>query len=976
MIAALLAVTSPAAEIRGPLSPLDSLAHFRLEPGLAIELVACEPEVIDPVAIRFDEDGRMWVVEMRDYPHGPKPGEPPLSTIRILTDEDGDGRYERSRLFADHLLFPTGLQPWRGGVIVTLSGEVVYLKDTDGDGAADRRETWFRGFAAENPQLRANHPRLGLDNRLYVANGLRGGAIVDPRQPDPKPLSISGMDFSFDPRTDRSEAVSGNGQFGLTFDDWGRRFVCNNRQPLDHVVLENRYLARNPFLAVPAVVANVAAGGERSRVFPLTSAWTTSNLHAGQFTAACGVEIYRGDALGEAYRGNAFVCEPTGSLVHREVFAARGASFVSTPAHEGSEFLATPDAWFRPVNLEIGADGALYVVDMYRAVIEHPQFMPSELQNRPDLRLGDDRGRIYRIVPVGPKLNQPRPHLSIVSSEELAETLRHKNAWWRETAARLLLERQDAAARPRLDALARQAPEPTARVHALRALDGCGWLSTELVARALTDSHPAVREHAIALAEPRLGESAELHTKVIALAADADPRVRFCAALCLGGLSSHDVIGPLVAIALGQPDDEWTRRAVATALPDHAAHLLIATLASPQLNAAPFDSPQLLLVRELATIVGSQRDAGEIKRLVPLVCRPGEPELTAADLAALLGLAQGMERRGSALADFIAQIPLDGAELRSRFDAATDRAAGAAPGTTLTEDARAQHVDLLKYARGARSVETLLHLVADSPSQLLRIRAAAALAAHAENDVATSLLAVFPSQTPAVRRAILDALATQPAGAAMLLDAIESKQISRVEIDSVRENRLVHHSDAAIGQRAKAILASAVPAARKQVLADYQTALDLKTDPQRGKELFRKHCSACHHVGDVGVDVAPDISDSRVKTSQQLLTDILNPNQAIDNNYVSYTVVTLDGNVHVGIISSETASSITLRQPENKSLNLLRADIEIVRSNGVSLMPEGLEKDLSRQELADVISFVKHWRYLDRPIPGTLGPAK
>ncbi|MEX0978720.1 MAG: PVC-type heme-binding CxxCH protein, partial [Pirellulales bacterium] len=387
-----------AAEIKSPLSPQESLGHFQLDEGLKIELAACEPEVVDPIAIRFDEDGRMWVVEMRDYPHGPLEGKPPLSKIRVLTDADGDGRFETSRIFAEELLFPTGLLPWQGGLIVTLAGEVVYLKDSDGDGRADVRETWFRGFATENPQLRANHPRFALDHRIYIANGLRGGEIIDPRRDGAKPLSISGRDFSFDPRSGSSEAVSGNGQFGLTFDDFGNRFVCNNREPLDHVVLENNFLARNPLLAVPGVIATVAAAGEASRVFPLTSAWTTSNLHAGQFTAACGVTIYRADALGDEYRGNALICEPTGSLVHREVLSPSGVTFVSKRAHQEKEFLASPDPWFRPVNLEVGPDGALYVVDMYLAVIEHPQFMPSELQQRPDLRLGDDRGRIYRIV--------------------------------------------------------------------------------------------------------------------------------------------------------------------------------------------------------------------------------------------------------------------------------------------------------------------------------------------------------------------------------------------------------------------------------------------------------------------------------------------------------------------------------------------------------------------------------------------------
>jgi putative heme-binding domain-containing protein len=225
-----------------------------------------------------------------------------------------------------------------------------------------------------------------------------------------------------------------------------------------------------------------------------------------------------------------------------------------------------------------------------------------------------------------------------------------------------------------------------------------------------------------------------------------------------------------------------------------------------------------------------------------------------------------------------------------------------------------------------------------------------------------------------VRRAILDALVVQPAAAGKMLAAVQAGRIARVELDTPRENKLRQHRDPAVAKLAKQILVTEVPAERGTVLAEYQPALAFKSDPRAGKQLFQKHCAACHHIGDVGVDVAPDISDSRVKTPAQLLTDILNPNQAIDNNYVSYTIATSDGNVHTGIIAAETAGSITLRQQENKTVSVLRADIEAIRTSGVSLMPEGFEKHLSKQQMADLIGFIKNWRYLEQPIPGTIAP--
>ncbi|MEX0676117.1 MAG: PVC-type heme-binding CxxCH protein [Pirellulales bacterium] len=977
IVIACCAPAAGAADLKSPLGPQESLAHFQLDQGLRIELVACEPEVIDPIAVRFDEDGRMWVVEMRDYPHGPQQGKPPLSKIRVLTDNDGDGRFESSQTFADELLFPTGLEPWQGGVIVTLAGEVAYLKDADGDGRAEVRETWFRGFATENPQLRANHPRFALDNHIYIANGLRGGTIIDARPTAPgsgpetaKGLSISGRDFRFDPRSDSYEAVSGNGQFGLTFDDFGNRFVCSNRQPMDHVVLENGYLARNPFLAVSGVMATVAAAGEASRVFPLTSAWTTSNLHAGQFTAACGVTIYRGDALGHDYRGNVLICEPTGNLVHREIVTENGVTFASKPAHENKEFLASPDPWFRPVNLEVGPDGALYVVDMYRAVIEHPEFMPSELERRPDLRLGDDRGRIYRIVPADSTKKARRPQLSTASTADLVSLLEHKNAWWRETAARLLYERADPQATPHLERVAKAASEPAARVAALWALAGRGALSSRHVLAALDDRHARVREQAVLLAERSI-DDAELRTKVIGLSADGDARVRFRVALAIGGLASNDVVAPLSRIALDRAGDAWTRRAVAAARPEHTAPILLEVLKSGRVAAATHNRPEQLLVRELATIVGSRRDQGDVGRLFEFVCGDNSSHVRACETA-LLGLAEGLALRGG-LVEMVAQLP-ERAALESQLNAVFDRAALAAIDENLPDDVRERKLELLEHARSDRAARTCLRIVEQSPSQPLRMRAAAALATQRSLDFAPALVAGYPAQTPAVRRAILDALVVQPIAAQKLLEAIQSGRIARAELDGARENRLRKHRDPAVQKRANEILTLTVPADRKDVLAKYQAALALKSDPKSGEALFRQHCAMCHHIGDVGVDVAPDISDSRAKTPQQLLTDILNPNQAIDNNYVSYTIVTSDGNVQTGIIAAETAASITLRQAENKTLAVLRADIEAIQTSGASLMPEGFEKHLSQQQVADLIGFIKNWRYLEQPIPGTIAP--
>ncbi|MFN7732862.1 MAG: PVC-type heme-binding CxxCH protein, partial [Pirellula sp.] len=293
--------------------PEDSLSHFQLEPFQRIELAAAEPQAIDPVAMRFDDAGDMWIVEMSDYPNPVAPNAPPLGRVRVLRDEDLDGRYESVRTFAEGLLMPTGLQFYGDGVLVTVGGECVLLRDTDGDGRADSRSVIAGGFAVENPQLRVNDPDIGPDLQLYLANGLRSSRI----EVGGNSLAIGNSDVRWDPRSQKAYAITGPSQFGMAWDRFGNRYFCSNRNPCDAVLLESAWAAQSPLAGLAPMTEPVLPSGERSTVHPRVSAWTTSNLHAGQFTAACGLLISDSRHLPFASLGNALTCEPTGSLVHR-----------------------------------------------------------------------------------------------------------------------------------------------------------------------------------------------------------------------------------------------------------------------------------------------------------------------------------------------------------------------------------------------------------------------------------------------------------------------------------------------------------------------------------------------------------------------------------------------------------------------------------------------------------------------------------
>jgi putative membrane-bound dehydrogenase-like protein len=953
-----------AAEVASPLSPADAQKAFVLaDSSLEIELAAAEPDVIDPVAIRFDEDGRMWVVEMRDYPLG-NGGEG--SRIRILEDKDGDGRFEAAMTFADKLQFVTGLQPWKGGVFVTLSGAVVYMKDTDGDGRCDLEETWFEGFAEQNTQLRANHPRLALDNWIYVANGLRGGTVVCRKLQDQKPINISGMDFRFDPRTGQAEAVSGNGQFGLCFDDWGNRFVCSNRNPVRHVVIEDRYLKANPDVTVPAVMHDVAAWGEQSRIFPISRAWTTSNLHAGQFTAACGVYIYRGDLLPAEFKGNAFTCDPTGNLIHREILQPAGPTFTSKPAYEGKEFLASPDEWFRPVNMELGPDGALYIVDMYRCVIEHPDFVPDELKRRPDQRLGDDRGRIWRIVladsnpkrergsDTSPKRERGLP-LSSATSDDLIAILSHPNAWQRETAQRLLLESERRSLAPRLRELAASSPDPQARVRALWLLAGTESLETEQVKAALLDTSSHVRRQALLVAEQV--DHWEVRVGVAVLADANDPAERFQARLSGRGLGLSE--------KPEDANDPWLRISYRLNMtPGRAWLKAIYMLDRPELLHQAPTAGQVALIEELSEYGAKDRrdrppPLSLLKVAHNVLLTSPQP---AVGLAALAGVLRERARRGGPWNELTAN---EWKAIAEKLD-------------VLSRDAKVptelRHKAIAVLAQVPDSAAYLAALTAREHDQAMRHAAIGAFARQPGIEHWQPLLDGLPSDTPAARRAILDGLLANRERTTLLLDAIEAGKVKATELEPPQVKRLVEHRDAAIKERAKKLLASAIPADRAKALADYQPVLKLAGDAKRGQVIFEKNCSACHRIAGIGVNVAPDISDSRTKKLDQLLGDIIQPNRAIDNNYLGYTVRLLDGTVATGILTTETATSITLKQQGGKEAVIARSDIDELRSSGQSLMPEGLERTIPHQEMADLLSFIKNWRYLDGRTPVSIGP--
>jgi putative membrane-bound dehydrogenase-like protein len=529
-----------------PLTPQQELSTFELADGrLTVELVASEPELDSPVAISWDADGRLFVAEMIDYPLGPTAGR-----IRLLEDVDGDGRYEKAYVFADKLRFPNGVLAARGGVFVTAAPDLLFLKDSDGDMRADEQRVVFTGFGEGNQQLRANRLTWGLDNWIYGANGRSDGLVRRPDESERQAVSIRGHDFRFSPDGSRFEATSGQSQFGQGSDDWGNRFLSWNTIPIRHALFDQKFLDRNPTLAAEGA-RDIAESSDNGRVFPTSPRPQTFNSErTDYYNALCGLTIFRGDALGREYAGNAFVGESLTNLVHRRALSGEGASFVSRRGDHGREFLSSSDPWFHPVYMTTGPDGALYIVDFYRRWVEHPQFVAESLRKSVDWRQGAGHGRIWKVsrrdLTWPPR---PAPRMSRESAGQLAKHLESPNGWWRDTAQRLLVERNDPQAVPLLRTLAGNARSPQAKAHAISTLETLGHLDDGSLAHAMDDGDAHVRQIAMRLAAPRLPTSAVLRDATLRLADFPSTLVRFQAAMSLGSIESPAKVATLVKLA-------------------------------------------------------------------------------------------------------------------------------------------------------------------------------------------------------------------------------------------------------------------------------------------------------------------------------------------------------------------------------------------------------------------------------------------
>jgi putative membrane-bound dehydrogenase-like protein len=961
-----------------PTEPADALKTLKVHPGFRVELVASEPLTADPVSACFDADGRLYVVEMRGYPF---PEKEPTGVVRLLEDTDDDGRFDKGTAFLSGLNWPTGVLPYDGGVFICAAPDLIYAKDTDGDGVADVRKFMFTGFGTQNVQQLLNGLCWGLDGWVYGAAAGNGGEIKNLKRPQARPVSVRGRDFRFRPDGSAFEAISGGGQFGHVFDDWGRRFVCNNRWHARQIVLPARYLERHPEVTVAGVIADIAADGNEAPVYRISppEPWRVvrskqyeakmktdpvfarrlpnAERHpAGFFSSASGLTLYRGSTFGPGYRGNVFVCDVAGNLVHRKILTPAGSIFRAERAEPEvkAEFLASTDTWFRPVNLVNTPDGTLLVLDMYRETIEHPLSIPDDIKAHLDLTSGKDRGRIYRIVPAGvgsrPSFRRPSPRLSQASTEALLDCLNDpQNAWLRETAHRLLRERGGRGALPSLVSTARSGLNPLVRLHALWLLENLNESDDEALLAALRDPVPGVRENAARLAEPRLSDP-RYRAGLLRLASDPDAMVRFQSALSMSFLDDRQVVPALAAIAARDASDKWTRTAVLLGSRGRTLELVNALAETRKFFGSETGRVWL---EELAAVIGVGKDP---KPSVELFERFTEPDADPGQArAVVLGLGRSFQRSGRRPEGLFA------GETAARLAPLLEKAAVRAGSFSRPVPDRVEAIRLLALGPAETALKALPDLLDASEPPEVQVEAVRVLGGLSDPRVGKVVVDRWRSLSPSVRREAAEVLLARPDRAARLLDAIESRALAPGDLDPLRRKQLLEHPRRELRDRAARLMTNTggSESDRAEVIRSYRKAAELEGDRGRGHAVYRKICATCHRAGGEGVEVGPGLETVAAKPPDDLIIQILDPNREVAPGFVNYTVATSDGWVVSGMIAEETGASLTLKRAEGVTEVVPRARVEAVTATGLSLMPEGLEKGLSPQDLADLVAFLR-----------------
>ncbi|MBK1883367.1 ThuA domain-containing protein [Luteolibacter pohnpeiensis] len=980
----------------GPLKAEDAIKKFEMQPGFTASVVAAEPLVNKPIAVQWDAKGRLWVAETIEYPNGRRPAvaepwketgvvepgkydRPALDRISILTDTDGDGVMDKKTVFHEGLELITGFCMHEDGVIVVAEPDVVWLRDTDGDDKADQEIPLFGGFVPGDTHFVANHFISAPDGWIYASNG--SGCIPTDPKTGKELARLSPGVFRFKPDGSVIEQVASQGgnTFGaeVTSDMEIYHGKATSGDPIQHVVLPEWVLKKAPGSSISSM-HSVNPGRAVIRKDLPDRAPLMQIDQVGRYTAACSVAMYEGGAWPDEYKNTMFTSEPILDIVHHEKIVPDGPSFKGELVLTDREWLRSEDFWFCPIDTSFGPDGAAYLLDFYTPVVAHndtrgPQHSRSGASVRPDRE--HYFGRIYRIQHDGaPVLTSP--DLSQADAAGLIKAFSHPNRDVRFNAIRVLIEKADQFrddAAPLLVNLLKGGEMEEARIEALWALQRLGKLDPSLLNFIAISSKGHLRKNAMLVAE---SGAIPLEPEAVSIAlADPDQRTQLAALRALGASPMSEENGKVLLNAASTFKDPWSLAAAAAAGSDNPVPLLSALLETEHA-----DDSQKELARLLAAALSAKTLPDQTASLFEKIASATDSELALrvlnelsknpppppADASAALAhlknlLASGNQSIATAAIPFAIAWDPQGKVLAGEVAAASKKLLGIARDPKQPAEVR---VNSLRSLIAARSTDPeilpdLINVLDQKLPQQVILPVIEQLAETGEPSVGPALLEHMQKLGGRARNAIFRALTSRPEWTALILDAIEQQKLDFKSLSPREASLLSNHPDAAIAERAKAIIEKLNGSSDKaKVIADLLPEVSKKGDPAHGKELFNQTCTICHQIEGKGAQFGPALDGIGSHPVNELLTHIVDPSLVVDDEHRTWNIKMKDGTQYSALIASENDKRVQLRLPGGATLDLDPANIES-RSKGYnSLMPEGFEA-LGGPALRDIISYLQ-----------------
>jgi putative heme-binding domain-containing protein len=944
-----------------PLSPAEAMGKMTVPPGFRVELVAAEPDVVNPVAMTFDERGRVWITESLEYPR--QQAGPGRDRIKVLEDTDADGRADRFTIFAEGFNIPSGIAVGYGGVWVANAPDILLLQDTDGDGRADKQEVVVTGFGRDDTHELPNSLTWGPDGWLYGLNGVFNPSTV---VQDGKKHEFTCALFRIHPRTREFQifAEGTSNPWGVAWDGEGSAFV--SACVIDHLwhLAETGYYVRQ--------------GGPYP---PFVKPMGSIVAHKHQKAAYCGIHYFDSDAYPPEYRGRLYMGNIHGNCINVDTLRRKGATYVGEAA---ADFLSANDAWFMPVVQKTGPDGCLYVLDWY------DRYHCYQDARRDPGGIDRLKGRLYRVR----YESAPRPEpfdLARETDAQLIARLHSPNVFFRDVAQRILAERSDPETRPVLERLVLDPAAPrAARRHALWALVSSGPLSLEFHAALLAHEDSAWRAWGVRAAGNASRVDPTIRQRVVDLASDAAADVRLQVAIAARKIVGLDPIPTLLTVAACSPDDALIEHIVwqnvHPILEQHGERLF--QLAAHEQY---WQSPRVVeLVHRATECVLSRGNPRPILALLDhLHGRPNVDLTTAAKcLNALTAKFQNGELSAGQLAELRPRLePMadryresqpPGSELHdaSLLLAATWGDSRAVASVRQMVEARQAHIDRRIQALRAlvvaddemldEMIERLFARATEYPVELRR--AAIASLGHVDAPwVAAHLLDHYDGLEAELRPAAVELLCQRRAWAEPLLERIGQGQVPAAALNANQVRQLLVGADSELAAKIRAHWGSVRDQRdpkREEVIAQMRGFLRTTPgDPLAGQAVFQRVCGQCHKLHGAGEDIGPDITLNGRNSFEQLLSNVFDPSLVIGAAYQARTVVTADGRVLTGLVAEDSPQRVVLKIQGGKVETIARADVEMMQVSALSLMPEDLEKQLKPRELADLFALLT----LDKP---------